>query len=173
MKDIPGYEGLYAATEDGYICNLSTGRKTKGSLGKSGYYTTTLTKNHESKAFRVHRLIALTFIPNPENKPIVNHLDENKSNNNVSNLAWATAEENVNWGTAMVRAAKTHEKIREKKKMEQYGQDSKEKQVPVSSTLLPREKEKLQEIAKEKGVSVTVLIQTAIRNYYFNQEEQN
>lgn len=168
MRDIPGYEGLYAATEDGQIYKKSTGRMTKGSLTKDGYYVTTLTKDGVSKTWRVHRLVALTYIPNPENKPIVNHLDENKTNNNVSNLEWATAVENVNWGTSMVRAARTARKNREEKLKEQ---GIIEKEVPVASTLLPKEKEKLQEIAKEQKVSVSLLIKKAIKEKYFQEEK--
>lgn len=164
MKDIPGYEELYAITEDGQVCKKSTGRMTRGSLNKQGYYTTTLTKNGVSKTFQVHRLVALTYIPNPENKPMVNHLDENKANNHVSNLEWATAAENVNWGTAMFRASMTQRKNREKKLAEM---GPVEKEVPVASTLLPKEKEKLQKIAEENNTTLTALIQTAIRKYYF------
>ena len=124
MKDIPGYEELYAITEDGQVYKKSTGRMTKGSLTKKGYYVTTLTKNGVSKLWQVHRLVALTYIPNPENKPMVNHLDENKANNNVNNLAWATAEENVNWGTAMFRASQTQLRNRQKKLADKGGSEN-------------------------------------------------
>ena len=79
---------------------------TRGSIDNNGYYVTTLTKDGISKRYQVHRLVALTYIPNPENKPQVNHLDENKTNNNVDNLVWATAFENNNWGTRNARAGR-------------------------------------------------------------------
>ena len=87
MKDIPGYENLYAATEDGHIQSYKrnkflTERKIKG------YYAVDLI-NEEDKTFFVHRLIALTFLSNPHNKPTVDHIDRNPLNNNLANLRWA------------------------------------------------------------------------------------
>ena len=69
-----------------------------GTLRESGYYETKVYNNKEEKhkSFRVHRLVCMAFIENPENKPIVNHIDENRSNNNVNNLNWMTNKENVN-----------------------------------------------------------------------------
>ena len=61
-----------------------------------GYLTIWFTHNKKNQSQKVHRLIAETFIPNPENKPQVNHIDGNKKNNSVENLQWATQEENMN-----------------------------------------------------------------------------
>lgn len=58
------------------------------------YLNCLLSKNNKRKAYRVHRLVAKAFIPNPENKPVVNHLDGNKFNNTAHNLAWCTSSEN-------------------------------------------------------------------------------
>ena len=68
-----------------------------------GYYMVTLTKDGKTQCFYVHRLVATMFIPNPENKPFVNHKDENKLNNSVENLEWCTNKENLNYGTAQQR----------------------------------------------------------------------
>ena len=67
----------------------------------------TLSKNDNSKSFRVHRLVAQAFIPNPENKPQVNHIDEDKSNNSLNNLEWVSSYENMHWGSCL---EKTHSK---------------------------------------------------------------
>ncbi|HDV4621062.1 TPA: HNH endonuclease, partial [Bacillus anthracis] len=63
---------------------------------QTGYIQIDLTKNNKKKTFRVHRLVAVHFLPNPENKPEVNHEDGNKENNNVGNLKWVTPKENMN-----------------------------------------------------------------------------
>ena len=70
---------------------------TYGSLYKDGYYRLKFYNNKEKKFkhFQVHRLVAFTFIQNPENKPIVNHIDENPSNNKVENLEWVSNKENI------------------------------------------------------------------------------
>lgn len=62
---------------------------------RDGYKVVALYKNNKSTAKTVHRLVALAFIPNPENKPCVNHIDGNKQNNNIENLEWVTYSENT------------------------------------------------------------------------------
>lgn len=66
---------------------------------KYGYQQVCLCKDGKKKMFRVHRLVASAFIPNPNNYPVVNHKDEVKTNNHVSNLEWCTVEYNNNYGT--------------------------------------------------------------------------
>ena len=65
---------------------------------KHGYMHTQLNKNSKGKNFLVHRLVAISFIPNPENKPQVNHKDKNVTNNCIENLEWSTALENCRHG---------------------------------------------------------------------------
>ena len=68
----------------------------KCKIQSNGYISIDLSDDlHNRKGYLVHRLVALTFIPNPNNLPIVNHKDENPSNNNVNNLEWCTREENI------------------------------------------------------------------------------
>lgn len=72
------------------------GKQLRPSVDKYGYERVVLTKDGIRKTYSVHKLVALAFIPNPENKTTINHMDGNKRNNNVSNLEWATEKENQN-----------------------------------------------------------------------------
>ena len=96
-RDIEGYEGLYQVSNLGKIKSFhyGTSRINKIQLTKKGYAYTHLYKNGKSKRYFVHVLVAKAFIPNPKNKPQVNHIDANKSNNRVENLEWVTPEENM------------------------------------------------------------------------------
>lgn len=91
MKDIKNYEGKYAITEDGQIWSYLSNQflKPYKTRADENYLTVKL----QGKAYQVHRLVAETFIPNPENKPTVDHIDRNPENNSVSNLRWATYKE--------------------------------------------------------------------------------
>lgn len=98
-KEIPGFEGRYSIDENGVVMNMfRSNRICAVKLSKrTGYYGTSLTMSSGIRVYpSIHRLVALTFIPNPKNKPEVNHLDGDKSNNHISNLVWATAKENIN-----------------------------------------------------------------------------
>lgn len=107
-KDIPDYEGIYQASTLGRIKSLEKTlksrfgfRKMKGKILKvnekpNGYCYVILQDNLNTKTFRLHKLIALTFIPNPENKPQLNHINGIKTDNSVDNLEWCTAKENTN-----------------------------------------------------------------------------
>lgn len=110
MKDYPGYEGLYAATRDGKVWSYKSGRFLTPSNNGKGYLKVNLNKDGKSTQKLVHRIIAETFIPNPENKPQVNHIDEDKTNNKVSNLCWMTAKENTNYGTGRQRQTNSRKK---------------------------------------------------------------
>lgn len=107
-KDIKGYEGLYQVSNLGRVKSLKRGseRILKPRVKSSGYIEVVLYKNSKPKNIRVNRLVAQTFIPNPEDKPQVNHIDEDKTNNMVSNLEWVTAKENMNHGTRNERISK-------------------------------------------------------------------
>ena len=106
MKDIKGFENKYAITEGGKVWNCKT--KKWLSLRGSGYagkvlrhkrhYKTIvlgLGKKGRVKYFYIHRLVAITFIPNPQKKREVNHIDGNQENNHISNLEWVTHKENA------------------------------------------------------------------------------
>lgn len=86
---------LYAASTTGYIKNQKTGRILNPIIDKDGYHRVHL--NNDKTTRRVNRLVAEAFIPNPENKPIVHHKDNDKTNNNVNNLEWVTDSENIRY----------------------------------------------------------------------------
>jgi len=107
-KDIQGYEGLYQVSNLGrvkslgrFVDNLVRGhywqeeRILKPNKTKHGYLMVALRKNNKPNYFKVHRLVAITFIPNPENKPQIDHINAIKTDNTVNNLRWVTAKENI------------------------------------------------------------------------------
>ena len=92
LKDIQGYEGRYRASNLGYVV-LPSGKYKFHHKDTQGYCITFLNKNGR-KCHKVHRLVAIAFLPNPRNLREVNHKDGDKTNNNVSNLEWVSSSEN-------------------------------------------------------------------------------
>ena len=107
MKDIKGYEGLYAVTEEGQVWSYRSNKFLSSKYNRYGYEQVILSNKGEQKTLSVHKLVAEAYIPNPDNKPQVNHKDENKANNNINNLEWVTAKENMNYGTRTQRTQKS------------------------------------------------------------------
>lgn len=124
-EDIPNYVGHYQVSNLGrvrgvnrYVNNsipnsirMVKGKMLKLSKGRLGYYTVALCKNGIYFHNRVHRLVALAFMPNPENKPQINHINNNPSDNNIKNLEWCTPQENTAHSFKQGRTGKLSEEI--------------------------------------------------------------
>lgn len=110
-KKILNYENYQIGT-DGSVWSLRTSvpKRLKPQIKPNGYYTVILYSNHIPKKCYIHRLVAETFIPNPNNYPCVNHKDENKNNNNIENLEWCTYEYNNNYGSHNTNAGEGRKK---------------------------------------------------------------
>ena len=115
-KNIKGYEGLYQVSSMGRVKSLERKdclgrivkeRVLKPCIDRYGYLFVNLCAGGKKRTFFVHRLVCQAFHENPDNKPQVNHLNEDKTNNRVCNLEWATAKENLNHGTHNERMVKT------------------------------------------------------------------
>ena len=101
-RDIKGYEGKYKISSYGKVKSLKhkDEKLLKPSYDKDGYKQVILCNNGKGKKWFIHRLVAIHFLPNPNNLPQVNHKDEDKANNVVENLEWCTCKYNINYGTA-------------------------------------------------------------------------
>lgn len=95
-KPIEGYVGLYEVSDQGRVRSIKRdGRLLTACKVAHGYLAYNLYKEGKQRSILAHRLVAKAFIPNPDNKPQVNHIDGVKSHNSVDNLEWATAAENI------------------------------------------------------------------------------
>lgn len=109
-KDIEGYEGLYQVSNFGLVKSLpkltknnhiSKEKILKPIQNESGYFSVVLYKNKQRKRYKIHRLVAITFLNNTNNYCEVNHKDENKSNNHVNNLEWCSRKYNMTYGNIL------------------------------------------------------------------------
>ena len=121
-KPIKGYEGYYEVDQFGRVFSVDrvisvddngrkyekslAGKQMKQSMHDKGYKTVSLTRDGKTKTVFVHRLVAEAFIKNPDSLPMVNHKDEDKTNNFVENLEWCTNDYNLSYGTARQRQAR-------------------------------------------------------------------
>ena len=136
--EIEGFE-KYEVSNLGKVRNIKSGIVLKPWVTKDGYLRHCLYKHNKQKKLLLHRIIATAFIDNPEGKPCVNHIDENKLNNDLSNLEWCTVRENNIHGTRTKRVA---EKLSQKVI-----------QLDLNDNVL-NEFESMRQAERETGVSV-------------------
>lgn len=134
-KPVRGYEENYVVDQFGRVYGVDrtktvfdngreyekciSGKQMKQSIHTQGYKTVSLTKDGKTKTCYVHRIVAEAFLENPDNLPMVNHKDEDKTNNFVENLEWCTASHNWNYGKGKEKQAKA---LRGKKHTEEHKQ---------------------------------------------------
>ena len=155
-KDIKGYEGKYKISNLGHILMLgaySDGRKYKQGLKKTrvdkgGYEYVNLT-NWEGKVetVKIHRLVAEAFIPNPENKPCIDHIDCNRTNNNVDNLRWVTYKENannpitrINLSKALIKVCESEENRQKKRYVAKIQKNIEARRIKIIKPILQFDK---------------------------------
>lgn len=118
-KDVKDYEKHYQVSNLGNVRSIKNNKiillKPYKNTKRSGYLEVYLRLPGSKKTFKVHRLVAQAFIENPNSLPQINHIDENKENNNVSNLEWCDNNYNIHYGTALTRMGESH-----RKKVAQY-----------------------------------------------------
>lgn len=99
-KEIPGLPGYYQVSDQGRVATLKHGfRVYRPEKTKTGYYQVCI----ERKRYKIHRLVALAFVPNPDGLPQINHKNEIKTDNRAENLEWCTAKYNINFGSCIER----------------------------------------------------------------------
>ena len=120
-KDIPGYKGFYQASNLGRIKRMAAGKIREHILKQfrvGEYMSVGPSVNNVRTQRRVHRLVAMAFIPNPNRFPCINHKDEKKLNNTVANLEWCDVKYNCNYGTSILRCSESRKNNKYSKKVE-------------------------------------------------------
>ncbi len=165
IKESPNY----LISNKGRVFSLYFHRLRKPTIDKSGYYSVGIREKGKTYQKRINRLVAENFIPNPENKPIVNHIDSNRTNNNVENLEWCTYRENnlhsAKYGYGQHKNQKLNEEQRKQIKDLYYSNQYSKKELAnkfnvhestISRILRSSKKESINQI-RNKGLSVETI----------------
>ena len=185
-RPVVGYEGLYEVSNTGQVRSLDRfyyrlhkGKVLSPTKDRYGYLTVTLNCNGKSKTIKIHRLVAQAFLPNPDNLPQVNHKDEDKTNNNVTNLEWCTAKYNVNFGTRQERYRNTMlEKghwsglSREEYEKKRY-KENKDKRKDSQRKYYQKNKDRICDKVKEYSQKNKEKIREYHHQYYLKKKEEN
>lgn len=108
-RDIEEYQGIYEVSTNGQV-RRKNGKILKPKIERTGYVRYHLSKNGLSKSLLAHRIVAQAFLPNPNNYKTINHIDENKSNNNINNLEWCDMSYQNRYGQGAINRNKAKEK---------------------------------------------------------------
>ena len=185
-RPVVRYEGLYEVSNTGQVRSLDRfyyrlhkGKVLSPTKDRYGYLTVTLNCNGKSKTIKIHRLVAQAFLPNPDNLPQVNHKDEDKTNNNVTNLEWCTAKYNVNFGTRQERYRNTMlEKghwsglSREEYEKKRY-KENKDKRKDSQRKYYQKNKDRICDKVKEYSQKNKEKIREYHHQYYLKKKEEN
>jgi len=162
-KDVKGFEGIYQVSNKGRLKSFKAskdGRILSNKNHKGGYLSVVLVCKSRMKSTRMHRLVAEAFLPNPENKPEVNHKDGNKQNNRVENLEWVTRKENhrhaLKHSPNMLRGMRKYNRFIRPKTIQQFSLDGK----------LLREFPNAMEAGRITGVCHRNILQVANKDEY-------
>lgn len=133
---------LYEITKDGKVFSKRNGKELKGCVDNAGYRKVSPRINGKKYQLKVHRLVALKYIPNPNNYKQINHIDGNKLNNNINNLEWCTAKHNIAHAHKSGLATNDHLK-------------KKVKQIDVNTGAIIKTYNSYREASKKTGISET------------------
>lgn len=172
-RDIEGFEGFYQVSNIGRVRRLLDRHQNsldrniilKPQTDRNGYKTVYLSKNNNRKIIHIHRLVAIGFLPNPDNKRCVNHKDGNKANNRVENLEWCTYSENT------IHALENRLKIPERGEDVHNAALTNEQADAIRKEYIFRSKEhNLFTLAQKYGVSPST-IHLIVKNKHYKTKE--